>query len=151
MKYLKSLTTVFLLICVINIFGCQRVPERPNDLPELMPCTIFVTFGGKKLAEVGIQLVPKNAINDSAKRWAAGGKTDAEGKSALKTAFYYSGVAEGEYYILFTKFEPSQTNKNGVLLPAKNLIPAKYSQTKTAQIVAITKHQSEYTFELEGL
>ena len=141
----------FLLLAITTLAlfnGCQRLPERPDGMPELTPCVIEVTFGGEKLSEVGILLQAKNK---GANAWSAGGKTDAEGKAVMMTAAHYKGVAQGEYVVSFEKFAPEEMRRDGMPLPAKPLVPLKYSQRQSKETVTVTKEQSVYTFELERL
>ena len=142
---LSSICYGLIFLCVI---GCQRLPERPDGMPELVPCTVIVTFGGEKVEEVGISLVPKNQAESN---WPAGGQTDAEGKAILKTSGFYQGVVPGEYTILFKKFAPEEMRPDGMALPAKPLIPPMYSTGKSKETITVTKDQTEYTFTLEAL
>ena len=137
----------FLKICFcvsfLCLIGCQRLPERPEGMPELVPCTVVVTFGGEKMEGVGILLQPKNKDENN---WSAGGQTDAEGKSVMKTAAYYQGVVPGEYTVSFQKRSIPED-----MGPGKPLIPLKYSPTQSKETIAVTKGQNEYVFTLDAL
>lgn len=128
--------------------GCQRLPERPVDMPDLVPCIVSVTFDDKKMEGVKIFLYPKNTEADN---WPAGGQTDAEGKAILKTAAYYRGVVPGEYVISFQKYAPEEMQPDGMALPAKSLIPLKYSTGKSKETVVVSRDKTEYVFTLESL
>ena len=134
------------LFCVFS--GCQRLPERPEGMPELTPCTIVVTFGGERLQDVSVRLQPKEP---SVQNWAAGAQTDTEGKAVLKTAGYYDGVVPGEYFVIFQKYAELEVGRSGMPLPAKPLIPIEYSRANPMVTIVVTKEQKEYPFELEGL
>jgi len=131
--------------------GCTRLPERPEGMPELTPCMIEVTFSGERLPDVGVLLKPKDAVNNSSTSWPAGGKTDSQGKAVMMTAAHYKGVAPGEYVISFEKYTPEETRRDGMPLPAKPLVPLKYSSRQSKETVTVTKSQAVYTFELDAM
>ena len=126
----------------LGIIGCQRLPERPEGMPELVPCTVVVTFGGEKMEGVGILLQPANKQENN---WPAGGQTDAEGKAVMKTAAYYQGVVPGEYTISFQKRSVPED-----MGPGKPLIPLKYFPTQSQETIAVSKSQKEYVFTLDA-
>ena len=136
----------FLRVCFcisfLCLIGCQRLPERPEGMPELVPCTVVVTFGGEKMEGVGILLQPKNKDENN---WSAGGQTDSEGKAVMKTAAYYQGVVPGEYIISFQKSRPEGMG------PGVPLIPVKYFPTKSKETITVSKSQTEYVFTLDAL
>jgi hypothetical protein len=136
----------FLRVCFcipfLCLIGCQRLPERPEGMPELVPCTIVVTFGGEKMEGVAVLLQPKNK---EASNWPGGGKTDVEGKAVIKTAAYYEGAVPGEYTISFQKSRPEEMG------PGVPLIPAKYFPTQSKETITVSKSQAEYVFTLEAL
>jgi len=117
-------------------------------MPELTRCTIRATFGGECLQGVSVELLPTDS---QASNWHAGGQTDAEGKAVMKTAAYYNGVAPGEYFVIFQKYAEPELRGDGMPLPAKPLIPIKYSKANTTEKIAVTKEQTEYVLELEGV
>ena len=142
----------FLRVCVcvslLCFIGCQRLPERPEGMPELVPCTVVVTFGGEAIEEVQIVLHPKNK---EASNWSAGGQTDAEGKAVLKTAAYYEGVALGEYTISFQKHAQTEVGQGVMDVPTRSLIPVKYSPAHSKETISVSKTQTEYVFALDAL
>jgi hypothetical protein len=140
---MASILRVCFCVFFLYLIGCQRLPERPEGMPELVPCTVTVTFGGEKIAGVGIILHPKNKEESN---WAAGGQTDAGGKAVMKTAAYYQGVVPGEYTISFQKREVPED-----MGPGKPLIPLKYSPTDSKETIAVSKSQKEYVFALDAL
>lgn len=131
----------------VGVIGCNRLPERPIDMPDLTPCTIEVTFGEEQLEGVGVQLLPIEQENG----WNAGGKTDSSGKAIMKTAAHYNGVAPGTYWVIFRLYEEPELGIDGMSLPAKPLIPIEYSQKGAIEPITVTKAQSSYSFELTGL
>jgi len=131
--------------------GCTRLPERPEGMPELTPCTVEVTFGGERLPDVGVLLKPKDVVNNASANWPAGGKTNSLGKAVMMTAAHYKGVAPGEYVVSFEKYAPEETRSDGMPLPVKPLVPLKYSSRQSKETVTVTKQQTAYTFDLEAL
>jgi len=145
--------TMMLLTVLPPLFwaACTRLPDRPEGMPDLTPCTIEVTFGGERLPDVGVLLKPKDAANDSPSAWPAGGKTDSQGKAIMKTAAHYTGVVPGEYVVSFEKYAPEEMRRDGMPLPAQTLVPLKYSSRQSKETVTVTKSQTVYTFDLETL
>ena len=139
---MTSFSRICACVCLLSFIGCQRLPQRPEGMPELVPCTVVVTFGGEKMDEVGILFQPKNRDENN---WAAGGQTDAEGKAVMKTAAYYEGVVPGEYTISFQKSVPEGMG------PGKPLIPIKYFPAKSKETITVTREQAEYVFTLDAL
>jgi len=129
-------------------FGCQRLPERPEGMPELTHCTIHLTFGGERLQGVGVLLQP---AFPQVSHWPSGGQTDAEGRAVMKTAAHYKGVVPGEYFVILQKYAEPELRADGMPLPAKSLIPIRYSKADTTERIIITEGQTEYVLELEGL
>ena len=145
----NSLSAIYILSVLFFVsVGCQRLPERPAGMPELTRCTILASFGGERLQGVSVQLQPKEA---QAQNWPAGGQTDAEGKAVMKTAAHYNGVVPGEYFVIFQKYADPELRGDGMPLPAKPLIPVKYSKANSTETIVVTKEQAEYLFELDGL
>jgi len=138
---------IILSVTFVAFVGCQRLPERPDGMPELTRCTIRVTFGGERLQGVGVLLQPTNI---QASNWPAGGQTDAEGNAVMKTSAYYNGVVPGEYFVIFQKYAEPELRRDGMPLPARPLIPIKYSKVSTTEKIVVTEEQKEYFFELEG-
>ena len=149
---MQQMTMIFMTIPgMLFVIGCQHLPDRPEGMPELTPCTMEVTFGGEQLSDVGVLLKPKDAGNATSISWAAGGKTDHEGRAVMITAAHYRGVVPGEYVVSFEKYAPEEMRGDGMPLPAKPLVPLKYSQKQSKETVTVTKSQNVYTFDLDGL
>ena len=133
-----------LFLCII---GCQRLPERPEGMPELVPCTVAVMFGGEAMEGVQILLHPKNLAENT---WVAGGRTNTEGRAVMTTAAYYRGVVPGEYTVSFQKHAPEEMRPDGMPLPARTLIPLKYAVGKSKETIAVSPSQTEYVFTLDA-
>ena len=136
------LRVCFCLSFISLIIGCQRLPDRPEGMPELVPCTVVVTFGNEKMEGVAVLLQP---MNKEVSNWPGGGQTDAEGKAIIQTAAYYQGVAPGEYTISFQKSRPEGMG------PGVPLIPVKYFPTQSKETITVSKSQAEYVFTLDAL
>ena len=147
-----SRNTFLVIAALLPLFfgGCKRLPDRPEGMPQLTPCTIEVTFGGERLADVGVLLRPTETGNTTT-AWPAGGKTDTEGKASMVTAAHYTGVVPGEYIVSFEKYAPEEMRRDGMPLPAKPLVPLRYSQRQSQETLTVTKNQAIYYFELEGM
>jgi hypothetical protein len=145
---------IFLMtVIMLPLFfgGCKRLPDRPEGMPELTPCTIEVTFGRERLPDVSVLLKPNDTAGNVSAIWPAGGKTDSDGRATMITAAHYRGVAPGEYVVSFEKYAPEETRSDGMPLPAKPLVPLKYSSRQSKETVTVTKSQTIYAFELDSL
>jgi hypothetical protein len=133
--------------CLMTPFGCSRLPPKPNDLPELYPCTVEVAFGGEKINDVSVILIPE----DKNVSWGASGKTDAEGLAQIKTGMYYSGVPQGKYKIAFVKTIPQEGKRSNKLpKPPLSVIPLEYSPGKSQLTLEVNAEQSHHCFELKS-
>lgn len=140
--------TLAISVTIISFLGaCSRLPQRPEGMPELVPCTIEVSFGGETLENVGVLLHPKDRKTNP---WPAGGSTDAQGRCVLKTAAYYTGVVPGEYTVTFQKYAEPEMGADGMPKPAPSLIPEKYGLARNAETILVTKDKKRYVFELEA-
>ncbi|MDR2755286.1 MAG: hypothetical protein LBC20_06230 [Planctomycetaceae bacterium] len=136
-------TIIYLFVCILLLTGCHWGPKRPADLPELTPCTIFVTFGGEVMEGVGVMLIPEDK---QVNKWSSGGKTNIEGKATMITSSVFKGVVPGNYIVSFKKSgQPVDMNE------PPSLIPKKYMSGQSKETITVTKEQKEYVFELEGL
>ena len=137
-----------LLLCVLYLTGCgQRLPDRPSGLPDTIPCTLTITFGGEKIEDVSVLFTPK----DKSQPWYAGGKTDSEGKVRLKTGGHYDGVIPGKYTVSFQKTGQIELDKNDMPIRSYSLIPFKYTAGQSKEMITVTAKQSVYVLELDGL
>lgn len=133
---------------VIISASCARLPERPEDLPELYPTVIVATFGGQPVENVTVNMTP---LDPALKKWKSGGQTDAEGKVVVKTGFYYEGAPQGEFKLSFQKLQERVGDTLEDMQPL-SLIPLKYGPTRTDLTITIApeKKKTEYRFELDG-
>ncbi|MDR1962638.1 MAG: hypothetical protein LBQ50_02545 [Planctomycetaceae bacterium] len=126
--------------------GCgQRLPPPPEGLPVLYPCIVSVTFGGEMIEGVNVGL--KSV--DSNFKWQSGGKTNANGIATLKTSFAYDGVPEGKFVISFTKLEERDGVTVATMAPY-SVIPLKYGQKQSKEVIEILPQKNEFTFTLDG-
>lgn len=125
--------------------GCNRLPDRPEGLPPLYPCSITVKFGGESIEDITVSLLPE----DSTCKWKSGGQTDKNGRVAVKTAFAFPGAPSGKYTVAFTKQEERIGNTYEDMTPV-SLIPRKYGPTRSQEKVEIVEGKNEFFFELDG-
>lgn len=140
--------------------GCDQGPEKPADLPELVPVTITVTYNGEPVEGANVLLAPTSG------KFSAAGITDAGGKAVMKTDAKYEGVPAGEYQATVAKrekldWEPPPQPKD----PSKymeweaelknqpmpeHLLPEKYSKFTTSDLTVTVSEGSpvEETLEL---
>ena len=144
MKRLLKILSIVLLI----VFGCgKRLPPPPEGMPSIVPCAVYVRFGGQAIENVAILFQPKNTTDP----WSAGGTTDAKGKAVMKTAGYYSGVVPGEYAVSFRKVDHVELDRQGMPMRSHFAIPVKYTDKHSKETITVTEKQSVYVFELEGI
>ena len=136
---------VLLLFALLLVSACQRLPDRPADLPELHPCTVSVTFGGEAIEGVTVSLVS----DIQGYKWKAGGKTDEKGIVKLKTAFAYPGVPVGTFKVSFSKMEERVGNTLEEMSP-RSFIPLKYGAGKSEEVVEVKPGKNNFTFTLDG-
>jgi hypothetical protein len=136
---------VLLFVGFMGIFfvGCRPKPQPPEEMPQLVPCKIEVSFGNEKLEKVSVVIRPKDGS-----RWSAGGLTDSDGQAVMKTAGPFEGVVPGEYIISFEK-KVAPKNPKDMAAPRFSLIPIKYDNKRSELNILITKDKSVYSFELE--
>ena len=142
----KNRIRLLLILFTVTALGCSRLPERPEGLPELHPCTIEATFGGEPVEDVMVSLKSK----DAKYKWKTGGKTDKNGVAKLKTAFAFPGAPEGEFIVSFSKTQERLGNTLEEMSPL-SLIPIKYGPGKsTESVVVVKKEKNRFTFALDG-
>ena len=141
---MKTSRIFAILIVLLLLVGCRKTVPRPEGMPDLVPCTVTVTFGGETIENVGVLLRSTEPGN----RWGAGGRTDAKGKIVLKTAGAFEGVVPGEYIISFSK---RVTRSDGPMGGEVSLIPEKYAPKQSTETITVTKDQVEYSLALDGL
>ncbi len=128
--------------------SCQRLPDRPEDLPELFPVEIVATFGGKPIKDVTVNMTP---VDPTLKKWKSGGRTNEEGKVVVKTGFYYEGAPQGEFRLSFQKLEERVGDTLAEMQPLSR-IPLKYGPTRSELTLKVesNKKKTEYRFDLDG-
>ena len=138
---------LFILLCIASLGGCKRLPARPSGMPDTVPCTLTVTFGGEKIEDVAVLFTPK----EKSQRWYAGGKTGPDGKVTMKTGGCYDGVIPGEYTVSFQKTGQVELDKNDMPVRSHSMIPLKYTAGKSKETITVTESQSDYLLTLDGL
>ena len=165
MNVRRNLTSLLLrgvIACsLLSAFGgCSKGPAKPDNIPDLTPVTVTVTYNGQPVAEASVLLSPISG------QFAAAGTTDSAGKAVMKTDGMYDGVAPGEYRATITKREKldvdlGETPEDPAQLAAyeeklasmpvpKHLIPEKYSSFSTSGLTVTVAGGAplEETFEL---
>ncbi len=141
--------TRFILILVLALVGCTRLPDAPEGMPTLTPCLATVHVDGKPMEGVSVLFRPNIAPGVDVPSWPAGGKTDTTGMTVMKTANYYAGVVPGDYVISFQKHAPEEFTADGMAKPTQSLLPEKYSSRLSKEMVTVTTEKKEYVFDLE--
>ena len=100
MRCFRQLTCFLAMACLIALFGCNRGPQLPSDVPKLIPCKITVTQEGAPLA--GATVILDVAGGGS---WRTAGTTDSAGVVVPMTNGQFEGVPEGKYKVVVTKTE----------------------------------------------
>ncbi|MDR1484575.1 MAG: carboxypeptidase-like regulatory domain-containing protein [Planctomycetaceae bacterium] len=138
---------IFCVLFLFFHFGCGgRVLPRPEGLPVLYPCDITVTFGGVPIRGVRVMLLPQ----EENKKWKPSGLTNAEGNVELSSSYGYAGVPAGIYTITFSLIQEPDEEETRRGIPPLSLIPLKYSQGKSKEIVEIKPEQNKFTFNLDA-
>ena len=105
----------FVLIVFAVMPGCSKKPEKqkPVDLPELVPCEITVKRDGTPLsgATVRLQSTPSTP---SATTWIIAGTTNESGIAKMQTYGDFIGAPEGEYIVLISKSDVSDTPRDAM-------------------------------------
>ena len=129
--------------------SCSKGPARPDNMPDLTPCTITVIYSGQPVEGADVLLAPKSG------QFSAAGITDAAGRAIMKTDGTYEGGVPGEYLASVTKLEKTAADlgpspedpkeyakmqeKIKALPAPKHLVPEKYSSFTTSGLaVAVT-------------
>lgn len=107
---------------LLLLAGCNRGPTKPDNMPELTPCVITVTYQGQAVQEASVLLAPK------AGQFSAAGTTDASGRAVMKTNAMFDGVTPGEFRVSITKREKAAPTSQ----KDPSLDPAEYAKTMTA-------------------
>jgi hypothetical protein len=122
--------------------------ERPDDLPELHPCSITVTFGGNILEGVLVTLIPEDGS-----KWKPSATTDSNGTSKPDASFGFTGVPQGKYTVAFTFItdNPDYNDRDRKSQRFRSLIPLKYGLKKSTEKVEIKAGEKNvFSFALDA-
>lgn len=142
----RVLAIATLLTLAILTNACQRLPDRPKDLPTLYPVQLTATFGGVPVEGVTVNMTP---LDPALKKWKSGGQLDAEGKLSVKTGFYYDGAPVGEYRVSFAKLQERWGDTLEEMQPL-SLIPLKYGPQKSELTVEVKAEKNAISLDLDG-
>ncbi|MDR1494134.1 MAG: hypothetical protein LBT05_15645 [Planctomycetaceae bacterium] len=141
----------FFLIFTLTLNACSYRPklERPEGMPELLPCSITATFGGKIVKGVTVSLTPL----EGNKTWSPSGTTNDNGTAYPETSYGFKGVPVGQYRVSFTCFEtnPNYDENNPKSPWAKSFIPLKYSKSQSKKTLEVqTDGKNNFVFTLDA-
>ncbi|MDR0609186.1 MAG: hypothetical protein LBG58_03675 [Planctomycetaceae bacterium] len=103
MKCLLFFSIGSFLLGLFLISGCDRSPQKPPGLPDLIAdVQITVIQEGKPLEGASVTLVPQDV---SLARWSIKGKTNANGVAKLATYGKFSGCPAGKFKVVVVKRE----------------------------------------------
>ncbi|MDR1268731.1 MAG: hypothetical protein LBK82_04335 [Planctomycetaceae bacterium] len=108
----------FIFCLIVILSGCGD-SSRPQDLPDLQPCTLTFTQNDQELSDAFVMFYPVDSGNT---KWVIAGNTDTNGNVVLKTHGKFPGVPVGEYKIVVTKTEQVQDEQQ--TSGGKNKIPS---------------------------
>lgn len=95
----RFFTMVPLLMAMALVAGCGGGADVPDDLPELVPYSVKVTYKGANVEGADVLFAPTSG------QYSAAGRTDASGVAVMKTNGQYEGVPVAEYRVSVTKIE----------------------------------------------
>lgn len=145
-KKFQAFAAVLTLALAASAVSCKRLPPRPEDLPELYPTTIEVTFGGEIVPDVSVIMTP---ADPALKKWKSGGKTDEKGRCVVKTAFCYDGAPQGSYKLAFSKLEERHGDELEDMQPL-SLVPLKYLPMNSDLTIDVKPEKNDVKLELDG-
>ena len=145
-KKFQAFAAVLTLALAASAVSCKRLPPRPEDLLELYPTTIEVTFGGEIVPDVSVIMTPTDA---ALKKWKSGGKTDEKGRCVVKTAFCYDGAPQGSYKLAFSKLEERHGDELEDMQPL-SLVPLKYLPMNSDLTIDVKPEKNNVKLELDG-
>lgn len=133
---------VVVLLTTLLFSGCGRSPSGP----ETVEATGVVTLKGQPLSGATVAFRPVgagrscDAITDDAGHF--------ELQTYLADGEAKSGVVPGEYQVTVIKLDEANLSVDS---PPKNLVPTKYSQTRTSGLAENVGKDgpNEFTFELK--
>ncbi len=153
LKRSKSLLCCAAMICTASLLttGCGGGPE--DDRPARTAVSGTVTHNGEPVDEAVIAFVP---VDQTAGR-NANGRTNAEGVFQMGTFEGTDGVVPGEYKVMITKFETSETPEAlpeddpnydpnpKPQPPPENLLPEKYASAENSGLTVTVEDGNEIT------
>ncbi|MDR1964793.1 MAG: carboxypeptidase-like regulatory domain-containing protein [Planctomycetaceae bacterium] len=91
---------LILLLYIIIFAGCRQERTPPDGLPNLYPCTIFITQEGKPVEYATVTLHSSPPLP-----WTVNGKTAADGTATVFTHGYFNGAPLGQYKVTVRKIK----------------------------------------------
>lgn len=138
--YMRLSVTLFFLLTLC--IGCDS-----ENGPATVPVTGSVTWKGDPVEGALVVFLPENSSGDS--MLGAQAETDSEGNFQLETytggSNLKAGIQPGNYKVTVTKLEVVQDMRR----KPKNLLPAKYAETRTTDLTATVSESGEQSFAFE--
>ena len=129
-KWMPFSACVFALL----LSGCGG--DSVKGIPNLTPVTGTVKFEGKPVATGMITFSP---VDPKSAGGAVSGKIES-GSYRLMTSATDAGALPGDYKVAVVAKQGVDTmDKDGKPVPAKNLVPDKYSSIETSELTATVK------------
>ncbi|MDO5552796.1 MAG: hypothetical protein Q4G68_03465 [Planctomycetia bacterium] len=139
------LCLLLLSMLILPLAGCKKGPQKPDGLPELIPCKITLTHGSRPAEGVQVTLIKKN---DPSFAWYVGGTTDAAGVVAPVTQDF-PGVPTGEFLVLCQKTVTEESTANSAMPTQFSTLPKKYNSMDTTPLsITIGTSPVEQSFDL---
>ncbi len=142
------------LCCVVLCVGCSGESDKSKaNRPKTSTAKGVVTYGGKPLDDALIVFVPEE--NEGT---AASAVTDSHGGFSMMAFPPEKGAVPGKYNVTVSKtIEPPtvEFNESSHDAPApkaskpKSLIPSKYSQAKTSNLIAVVPAEGTETLQID--
>lgn len=152
---MKMIVGCFAVLCIAAISGCGGPAD---DRPVRNVVSGVVTYQGNPVEDAILVFRPVGSDGQN-----ANGRTDASGEFQMGTFEGTDGVVPGEYSVMISKLEVTETPKAlpeddpnydpnpKVEAPPKNLLPEKYSKAETSGLTVSVPEGQDVTdlkFEL---
>lgn len=147
-QFLNS-SSLFVIIVTLLLHGCGT---SEDTRPARTAISGVVTYKGSPVAEAIVVFRPSGAEGKT-----ANGRTGADGVFKMGTFEGDDGVVAGEYTVMITKKESAASSKSlpeddpnydpdpKEPAPPKDLLPKKYSDTKTSELTVSVTEGNEVT------
>ena len=141
------------------IVGCSGGPQRPDDLPPLVSCTVTIVEQAGPVADATITLLPQTG------RWVGIGRSDQAGVAIVHTQGRFAGIPAGHYAVTIIKRERLAGAPADPMTEAEDLaytaarrrgpfwrssLPTRYAEAETSGLTVEVKDKPvAVTFQIE--